>query len=38
VTAPGGKSAIAREPRVRAPEILDPKEPAISNSPTQENP
>jgi NADH-quinone oxidoreductase subunit C len=37
VTVSGGKSAIEREPRVRVPEIQDPKEPATPKSPTQEN-
>jgi NADH-quinone oxidoreductase subunit C len=37
VTAAGGKSAIAREPRVRVPETQDPKETAAPQSPTQEN-
>jgi NADH-quinone oxidoreductase subunit C len=36
VTVSGGKSAIEREPRVRVPEIQDPKEPAAPKSPTQE--
>lgn len=36
VTVAGGKDAIAREPRVRVPEIQDPKEPAAPASPTQE--
>jgi len=37
VTVSGGKSAIEREPRVRVPEIQDPKEPVAPKSPTQEN-